>query len=206
MIGAIILAAGSSTRMGQSKQLLPVNGKPLLKKTVEAVLDGGISQAVVVLGSNESEHRRLLEKENIEIHFNVDWARGMGSSIRSGLRLLTERYPDIEGVIVLVCDQPLLNAEVIKHLIEQYRQTAKPVIASGYEGTAGVPVLFDRTYFESLMNMPDDQGAKKLIMKNPDDVAIISFPGGEIDLDTIDDYNTFLATGGSSESQFPDAP
>jgi molybdenum cofactor cytidylyltransferase len=192
MIGAIILAAGSSSRMGQSKQMLPVHGQPLLTNAVKAVLDSGISRVVVVLGANEKAHRDILSQEKVNITLNTDWELGMGNSIRAGLHSILSTYPDLSGVVILVCDQPLLTSEIISGIIERYHETAKPVIASFYQGTSGVPVFFSQAYFEKLRNLPDDQGAKKLILQNLSDVALFPFPGGEIDLDTMDDYNAFV--------------
>lgn len=190
--GAIILAAGSSSRMGQSKQMLDIGGKKLLVKTIQTILDGGISNVVIVLGSDEARHRQLLKSLPVDIVNNLRWEKGMGSSIKAGLEHLTSKHPMLEIIIVSVCDQPLLRLENISKLISQHQQTRKPIIASRYSMMPGVPVLFHKTYFQKLAALADDQGAKKIILQNPADVAEVDFPGGEVDLDTRQDYEAFL--------------
>lgn len=189
--GTIILAAGSSSRMGQSKQMLDVNGEKLLAKTVKAALDSHAGTVAVVLGSHEKAHRESLGGLPVEIVYNENWKNGMGSSIKKGLSHLMSGDPSLEAVVVLVCDQPLLTAENIIRLIMEYRQSKKPIIASRYSQTPGVPVLFDRIYFPQLMALPNDQGAKQIMLQHRDDVSEVDFPGGEIDLDTPEDYDAF---------------
>lgn len=190
MTGAIILAAGSSSRMGQSKQMLDIAGQPLLRKTAIAVVEAGMAHAVVVLGSNDAEHRSILEGLNVETIYNASWVKGMGTSIRTGVEALT-KYPAISSILILVCDQPLLTSETILKITAKFNSSRKPIVASSYRGVPGVPVLFDRTYFDRLKQLPDDQGAKKLILQNRNDIELVSFPGGEIDLDTMADYDAF---------------
>lgn len=189
--GTIILAAGASSRMGQSKQMLDVNGEKLLVRTVKAALDSHGGTVVVVLGSHEKAHRKSLCGLPVEIVYHSNWKNGMGSSIKKGLSHLMSGNPSLEAVVILVCDQPLLTAENITRLIREYRQSKKTIIASRYSKMPGVPVLFDRIYFPHLMALPDDQGAKQIILQHRDDVSEVDFPGGEIDLDTPEDYDAF---------------
>ena len=194
--GAIILAAGSSSRMGQSKQLLDIHGEQLLVKTVQTVLKAGIAQVAVVLGADEGQHRKIIEHLPAEIVFNRHWERGMGSSLKAGLQHVLAQHPSLDAVIVLVCDQPLLKTGNISGLVERHMETGKPIIASRYSGRPGVPALFDKSYFEQLGRLPDDQGAKKIILQNMNDVSEVDFPGGEVDLDTREDYDAFVRREG----------
>lgn len=191
--GAIILAAGASSRMGTSKQLLDVNGEALLTRTINSVINAGLADIVVVLGADEAAHRNILHQLKVHITVNELWEAGMGSSIKAGMHHLIAQVPDVQAVIIFVCDQPMLTADIISGIIARFREIKKQIVASGYSDAAGVPVLFARSYFATLMQLPDDQGAKKIILQNPDDVAIVPFAGGEIDLDTRDDYERFLA-------------
>jgi len=188
---AIILAAGSSSRMGQSKQLLDIKGKKLLIRTIDSVLQAGISEVTVVLGSEEPVHRKILKGLPVDIVHNPDWEKGMGSSLKAGLQYLISKNPSFETIVVLVCDQPLLSKENISSLLNKYSDIRRPIIASRYSGMPGVPALFDKSYFKKLATLPDDQGAKKIILQNPADVYEIDFPGGEVDLDTMEDYRAF---------------
>ena len=187
---AIILAAGPSSRMGQPKQMLDIRGERLLVKIAQTFLNAGISNVVVVLGSNEQAHREILKDQPVDIVHNPNWKSGMGSSIKTGLQHLT-LDPSVESVILSVCDQPLLSEDIISGLVRESTETGKPIIASEYSGVPGVPALFHRSYFGRLADLPDDQGAKKIIMNNSSDVSVIPFPGGEIDLDTWGDYEKF---------------
>ena len=188
---AIILAAGSSSRMGQSKQMLDIDGEPLLLKVVKASMNSLISTTVVVLGSNEAGHRKILNGLSIEIIHNEHWQKGMGNSLKHGIHHLLNVSPSVDAVIILVCDQPMLGPEHITNLLSAYQENKKPIIASRYLNTAGVPALFDKSYFNQLMSLPDSQGAKKIILEHSENVYEVDFPGGEIDLDTMKAYNAF---------------
>jgi molybdenum cofactor cytidylyltransferase len=190
-IGIIVLAAGASTRMGQSKQLLPVNGEPLLIRSIAAALDSTAQKITVVLGANEKEHRTLIDDLNTGVVYNEHWQKGMGSSIKAGLKSLLALNASLTGIVVLVCDQPLLTSDHINRLIAMHVQTLKPIVASAYAGTTGVPVFFHSTCFKQLLSLKDEQGAKKVIQENAGNVVTIDFPQGEIDIDTPDDYNNF---------------
>lgn len=190
--GAIILAAGPSSRMGRSKQLLDIKGEKLLVKTIQTVLKAGISAVSVVLGAREQEHRNAIQQLPVDIVFNKHWERGMGSSLKSGLLHLLSTYPALDTVVILVCDQPLLRSENISALLKRYQETGKPLIASRYSRMPGVPSLFAKSYFEKLARLPDDQGAKKIILQNQADVSEVEFRGGEVDLDTMEDYDAFV--------------
>lgn len=191
---AVILAAGSSSRMGQSKQMLDIHGEKLLIRTIGSFLRAGIPRVIVVLGANEKRHRELISDLPVEIIHNTDWQRGMGSSLKTGVRKVVADDPSVEVVIVSVCDQPLLSSEHIESLVARHKETGKKVIASQYSGAPGVPALFHKTFFERLMLLPDDQGAKKIILENSEETSLIPFPGGEIDLDTMEDYQSYLDT------------
>ena len=190
-IGIILLAAGSSSRMGQSKQLLELNGKPLLRNTANVALASDIKKIIVVLGAFEKEHRKLVQDLPVNIVYNSRWEKGMGSSLKAGLNYLLRGDPKLSGVVILVCDQPLLQASHIKNLIALHVKTKKPIVASQYAKTLGVPAFFEKKYFSELLNLDDTHGAKKVIQQHPEDLSSMNFPEGEIDLDTPEDYQTF---------------
>jgi molybdenum cofactor cytidylyltransferase len=189
---AILLAAGPSSRMGRSKQMLDIDGQQLLIKTTRTFLDAGVSPLIVVLGSDEKAHKALLTGHPVAIVSNSNWQSGMGTSLKAGLTHLLSVAPSSQAVILSVCDQPLLSSDLIRELIKTYYREQKKIVASLYSGEPGVPALFDAAYFEKLASLPDNQGAKKLILENPSDAAVVPFPGGEIDLDTMQDYERFI--------------
>ncbi|MEJ7647203.1 MAG: nucleotidyltransferase family protein [Chryseolinea sp.] len=188
----LILAAGSSSRMGRSKQLLEIKGQPLLLQTVRVALACDTGEVIVVLGSGEQNHLDIIKTLPVKKVINHYWKSGIGSSIKTGLHHIVREFPEAKGVIILVCDQPELTSSHILSLVETFSRVGKSIIASAYDNTAGVPVLFSRSFFSNLLIIADDHGAKKLIEQFPDQVATVEFFGGEIDLDTFDDYNKYL--------------
>lgn len=187
-VHAIILAAGSSSRMGQPKQLLKVNDETLLIRTIKTVAAAGLSniEITVVLGSNYEQHRDIVSPLKINIQHNIDWADGMGSSLKYGLKSIFAQK--LAGVLILVCDQPLLTPKHIQKLIQQFHVSPQSIVASHYNNTDGVPAIFPSTLFEQLLTIGDDQGAKKVLQQNRQNLISVDFPDGAIDLDTPEDY------------------
>ena len=191
-IGLMILAAGASTRMGTPKQLLPFQGRSLLRYIAEVAIASCCHPVVVVLGSQAK--RMKLEVDGLALHSveNHQWAEGMGTSIPAGLTALTVLHPALNAVVIVLCDQPFVSASLIDQLVESYRSTQRPIIASAYANTLGVPALFDRSLFTELMRMPVNVGAKYLIKQHAEKVFQVSFPKGAIDLDTPAQYQQLL--------------
>jgi molybdenum cofactor cytidylyltransferase len=187
-VGAIILAAGGSSRFGQPKQLLPFRGESLVRRAVRAAAEAGCKRIAVVAG----EQRDLIETELREtpafvIH-NSNWERGLGTSIRVGLQHLLGAHPPADAVVLLACDQPFVDARTISALVTMQEDSGKPIVASRYANAFGVPALFDRSFFAALLALPDDSGAKTLIESRGNAVAEIAFEEGAIDIDTPSDF------------------
>jgi len=187
-VGAVILAAGASSRFGQPKQLLSFQGESLLRRAVRSALEAGCACVTVVAGEARDRIEIELLGTPAVVAENWEWQRGLGTSVRCGLRHLLGSRPEIEAVVLLVCDQPFLDAGVIAALIARQQSSGKPIVASSYAGTFGIPALFHHTCFESLLALPDDSGAKMLIESRSGDVAQIEFEKGAIDIDTPDDF------------------
>ena len=193
---AVILAAGESVRLGQPKQLLSFRGTSLLRAAVDSAHDAGCAPIFVVVAAVESASPAMIAlRHGIErtiagseafLVENPDWRRGIGTSIRAGAQAAAAS--DVATLVLLVCDQPLLNSATIALLRARREQTEKPMIACAYAGTIGVPALFDRSFFQALLTLPDDEGAKALLMSHPEDVAQIPFPEGAVDIDTPADW------------------
>lgn len=189
--GIIILAAGDSSRMGQSKQLLKVGNQTLLQKSVQTALHSGIEKIVVVLGSNDKAHLENIKDLPVKIVINENWKTGMGSSIKSGLKSLIDSH--LDGVIIMVCDQPFVTSDHIKSLIATHRKKHKPLVAAHYANTFGVPALFTKKYLDQLLALGDNEGAKKIIMTHEKELGVLDLPEAAIDLDTVEDYRKFIA-------------
>jgi molybdenum cofactor cytidylyltransferase len=184
-IGAVVLAAGGSSRLGRPKQLLIFRGETLIRRAVRAATEAGCDPIVAVVGENGEAIQRELSATSALIVENREWQRGLGTSIRRGVK---EIPGSIDGVVLLACDQPLVDSEVIRQLIVTQETTGKAIVASRYADTLGVPALFDRAVLGALQELPDNSGAKVLIEARPDDVASVAFDGGSIDIDTPEDF------------------
>jgi molybdenum cofactor cytidylyltransferase len=191
-VAIVILAAGASSRMGRSKQLLEIEGEPLLRRCAKVALEVNQGPVIVVLGANEKLHREIVEDLPLYIISNHFWKTGMGSSIKTGLNYLIQVAPEAKGAILSVCDQPALSRQHLEKLIQKFKTGKKKIIASSYAHSSGVPVLFGRPFFSNLLLLGDEQGAKKIVQQFPTEVDNVEFPKGSIDLDTEEDYQSFL--------------
>lgn len=190
-VGVVILAAGASTRMGTPKQLLPYRGRSLLRHAAETALTSVCHPIIVVLGANAERLRQEVKDLPVQVVENLRWVEGMSSSIRAGVAALDAEPDKTSAVVLALCDQPFVSAQVINHLVEAYHFTGKPVVASEYSGTLGVPALFSRTLFSEIKALRGGEGAKQVITKYAHDVLGVPFPEGAIDVDTPKDYEQF---------------
>ncbi|HYG38274.1 MAG TPA: nucleotidyltransferase family protein [Cytophagales bacterium] len=191
-IAILLLAAGSSTRLKEPKQLLDIHGQPLLLRSVETAYACAEKQTFVVLGSEFEMHKNLISDLPVKIIQNKSWEKGMGNSIKAGLSYIIKAVAQVEAVIIMVCDQPLVTTAYLEKMIQKYSDCGKRIIASSYAATLGVPALFHKSIFPSILQLDDTHGAKMIIESNPEDVETISFPEGAIDIDTSQDYQNFL--------------
>jgi len=186
--GAIILAAGASTRMGRPKQALTLGGKPLVVRTVEAALDAGAWPVVVVVGARADEVVPLLARHPVLVTDNAGWPEGMASSVRAGMGELERFSRALEAALLAVCDQPAFAADVIARLLAARRATGRSIAAARYGGRNGVPALFGREHFAALGAVTGEAGARGLLNEHPERVAAVELPELEADLDTPEDY------------------
>ncbi len=192
MPGLIILAAGSSARLGQPKQLLMYKGESLIRRAVHAGIDAHCTPIVVVLGAHFEEIKPEIEAESAHIAYNPYWQEGIASSIRIGVSELRKKNIDIEETIIMLCDQPMADATLFKNMMLEKRKTGKGIVSCSYNDTIGVPVLYHKTYFGELLALKGDDGAKKILIRHRNEVGTIPFPGGAIDIDTMNDYKDML--------------
>lgn len=189
-VGAVILAAGGSSRLGRPKQLLTFRDETLVRRAVRAAAEAGCDPVIVVAGDLGEAIQLELQSTAAIIVENPEWPRGLGTSVRRGLQ---EVEGSIDAVVLLACDQPLVDKAVIAELIAAQEKTEKPIVASSYANTLGIPALFDRSCFSALLALPDDSGAKTLIAARPNDVAAVAFERGAIDIDTPEDFERLTA-------------
>ena len=184
----VILAAGTSSRLGSPKQLLEYNGKTLLQHAIDTALATGCPKVMVVLGARADMLKTELANEPIEVLENKNWQEGMTSSIRYALQNITIAGFQPESIIFMVCDQPFVTSSLLMSLVEKGVETGLPIIASGYDDKAGTPAMFHKSMFPQLMDLKGDKGARALLAAQPEKVAIVPFPKGVTDIDTVADY------------------
>jgi CTP:molybdopterin cytidylyltransferase MocA len=185
--GAVILAAGGSSRMGAVKQLLELDGRSLIGRAVDAARAAQAHTIVVVLGAEAEKVRAPNARYPILTELNPEWPEGLSSSIRRGVRALLDSEPDLNAVLLTPCDQPALSAEIIAQLASLQKSTGR-IAAARYDGRNGAPAVFGRGHFERLQTLTGDEGARKLLNTDPDGVVTLDCPAMGFDLDTPSDY------------------
>jgi molybdenum cofactor cytidylyltransferase len=187
-VAVLILAAGASTRMGESKQLLEIGGKTLLRRAAETALASRCRPVIAVLGSEAERMRRALDGLPLEMVVNADWKRGQSSSIRAGLAALEERPERARAALIMLCDQPRVTSALLDEIVNAYELRNPPIVACEYADTVGAPALFDRTLFPELERLSGDRGAREVLERVPGRVVGVPFPDAAFDVDTPEDY------------------
>lgn len=191
MTGLIILAAGESSRLGFPKQTLLYHGKTLLELSIAAGLRSKCSPLIVVLGANAESIEDGIKQYNINIIYNAEWAEGMSSSIRAGVKAIMKDHT-IENMVIMLCDQPFVTNIVIDNLLDKQKASGKKIVACTYKETAGVPALFNKSLFGELSTLTGQEGAKKIFNIHQEEIAFIEFKKGAIDIDTLTDYRELI--------------
>ena len=189
----LVLAAGPSHRFGKPKQLLEYKGKTLLENVIDNAIQSTIGPVLVVTGANHSKLERILKKyDSIKTVHHKGWSKGLSSSIQKGLNASRKYFPNLYGILILLCDQPLVNHEHIIDIVRSHYAYGKKIIASGYGGSYGVPVFFHKTIFGYLDKISETEGAKTVISKLKQDVHVIPNADAEFDVDTPESYKKLL--------------
>jgi molybdenum cofactor cytidylyltransferase len=178
--------------MGSPKQTLQYQGKSLLRRAVLAALGAGCHPVIVVTGAHSELSRHELDGLDVREVLNTRWETGMASSVRAGVEALVSADADVAAAVLMLCDQPHVTADIISGLVAAHHATGKPVIASTYSGSFGVPALFDRTLFAELMQLEGRSGAKEVIKRHASEAHFLPFQNGEVDVDTPDDFSRLL--------------
>lgn len=187
MIAAIVLAAGSSSRMGRPKLLLRLGGKSLLRRTVDELERAPVDYIVVVLSGAVPELEAELAGTRARAVINPRYREGMSTSLLAGMEALPA---DTEAVVVTPADMPFLRAEAVARLVECFRRGSRPILVAEAGGIRGSPALFHRSVFPLVQQVTGDVGARDVVRQNPHLVEVITFedPGMMRDVDTWDDF------------------
>jgi molybdenum cofactor cytidylyltransferase len=184
MIAAIVLAAGQGSRFGKCKQLMPLDGKPLLQHTLDHLNESRIDDIVVVLGAFAEEIREQIRFDRERIVINPDFERGMSTSLQAGLRAIDR---NAEAAVIALGDQPFVEAKTIDALLDEYRRSQSPIVVPTYNGRRGNPVLIDRSLFERALEIRGDVGFRAVFGKEDVAEVPVSDSGVIIDIDTMED-------------------
>jgi len=184
----IVLAAGGASRMGLPKQLLQYRGKSLLRRAAETALGTHPAEVVAVIGFESDRMKHELDDLPVRLITNQGWQEGIASSIRAGI---AEIPVTVEASLMLLCDQPFVTSDLLLRLITACTDE-KPIAATGYEQTYGVPACFMRSLFAELLDLHGDAGAKRVIHRDQRRVTTVPFPEARVDIDTLEDYRTHL--------------
>lgn len=195
-LGAVVLAAGASKRLGQSKQLLRYRGETLVERAVRIAYEAGAETVFVVLGGDYQPVFEVLQRYQPELRLllNQRWAEGMGTSV--ALAAAAAERHEVDDLLVLTCDQIAVTPQHLRELVAASHR--EHVVASSYAERRGVPALFPDFSFHALQQVGGDRGARDLLQN--DDVVQLALPGGEIDIDTPEDLAMLLEAEHSDEA------
>jgi molybdenum cofactor cytidylyltransferase len=185
VIAAVMLAAGLARRMGRQKLLLQLQGKPVVRWSVEHIVSH-VEDVVVVTGPEDTAIRQALEDFPVRFAVNPRPQDGQGTSIAAGIAALK---PWTTAALIALGDQPRMPAAVVPALLDAFRRSGKAIVAPVYQGVHGTPVLFSSEVFGELRALTGDAGARAVVKANPERVEAVAFDlAMPPDVDTPEDY------------------
>ena len=192
MISVILLAAGESKRMGNLKQLMPFGRSTIMEQPIDALLGSAVDEVIVVVGHRSEEVIKTIGTRPVKLAVNPDYMQGMSTSIVAGIKLIDRK----SGAVMLAFgDQPFIDSRTVNRLIKEFRNCDKGIAIPTYQGRRGHPIIFDIKYKKSLLALTGDIGGRQILHDHPGDIleVAVNSEGVTIDIDTIDDYNSYLA-------------
>jgi molybdenum cofactor cytidylyltransferase len=170
-VHGVVLAAGTSSRYGESNKLLEqVDGEPLVGHAVESILSAGPDGVTVVLGHDAARMEAALADHEVDLRTNDAFASGRSTSVATAVAAARER--DADAVLIALGDMPFIRVESIETLLEAYARGAGDALAAAYEGKRGNPVLFDERFFDALSAIDGDVGGREILQSDPDAVGV----------------------------------
>ena len=201
MICGIVLAAGSSRRMGVQKLLLPFGGKTVITHIVDQLLESSIDRVHVVVGNQAERVSREISDRPVSIVINANYESGMLSSVRCGLQSLPRQC---RTVLVALGDQPSMTSELINQMLHSFRASEKSILVPLYKGRRGHPILFSIVHRDNVLTHYDDVGLRGLLHSHPDDVYELTVSTSSVlmDMDYPADYRRELMS--FDQADFPE--
>lgn len=190
VIGCVILAAGGSRRLGQPKQLLCLEGRTLIERVAQTVLQvSALWPVVVVVGAAAEPIRAALVHYPVLVVDNPAWSEGVASSLRTGLETVQRFTRQVDAVLFVLCDQPALDPAMLGQLLARRASGPGSVVMARYGGHPGAPTLIGARHLPALAHLVGDQGAKQLINTlPPHEVELVDLPALAWDIDTPADW------------------
>ncbi|CAL2108449.1 molybdenum cofactor cytidylyltransferase [Tenacibaculum sp. 190524A02b] len=189
-VAILILAAGTSSRMGRIKQVLPYKHTTLLGWTIEQVIAVKEADTFVVLGANMGLIKKSIDAYSITIIENKSYREGLSTSIVTGIN--TIEVNAFDKVLILLADQPKITTDYLKKLIEISKKNQAKIIASNYGDKIGVPAIFPKKYFSKLKELTGDKGAGKLLNTTLKSEVLSLLNSNLTDIDTLTNYHELL--------------
>ncbi|BDG02924.1 nucleotidyltransferase family protein [Anaeromyxobacter oryzae] len=190
-IAAVVLAAGSSARMGRNKLLLSLGGESVLRRAVRRASEAGLDPVLVVLGHDAGRATAELAGLACRPVVNPEWSLGKSASVRAGIAAVP---PEAIAAIVMLADMPLVTAEMLAELARTYRRGAARAVASRYGDVHAPPILYDRTLFDELVATKGDHCGKHVVKHHGAEAAVVTWPPAALaDLDVPADYERIRA-------------
>tara|TARA_R110002095_G_scaffold176779_1_gene154170 strand:- start:65 stop:670 length:606 start_codon:yes stop_codon:yes gene_type:complete len=188
-IAVVVLAAGSSKRMGKPKQLLKWGNETLITHTIQTALKLNTHEFYVVLGANFQLIEKTINHFPITILNNENWEQGLGTSIACASKHILNQKLKIDAVLFILADQPFITSDYLNKIVSSFSPQKNQIVASSYQNRKfGVPALFDNYFLYSLCHLKDDFGAKYILKKNEIFVKALIPPVKNVDLDFKEDY------------------
>jgi len=184
-LSILLLAAGSSSRLGQPKQLLPFKGTTLVAERVKSIRSVADGELIVVTGAARKDVLHSMENLAFKEAFNASYYAGMSGSINIGIGALS---PTTSACVIMLVDQPFISPTHLLEMAAKWEKNKDKIVAASYSGFHGVPVIFPRSYFPQLLSLQGDQGARKaLVQLGPEEIVSYHLPEAGIDIDTVED-------------------
>lgn len=188
-VGAVIIAAGASSRLGQPKQLVKWQGETLLQRAIRIARESGTAPVLVVLGAHREEIESRVDFCGTKIVVNRNWQEGMAGSIRFGIEGLKEKSFEAEGALLMICDQPAVTTDHLRQMLDAFHRNPTSAVASLYAGKRGIPAIFPSEAFPDLLALRGDMGARGLLLKPDRKVIEIPLRNGDQDIDSPEDLS-----------------
>ena len=197
-VAGVVLAAGSSTRMGRNKLYFELDGETLLRRVVRRAIRAGLDPVIVVVGHEAERARAELAGLSCTPVDNPDHALGINRSLRTGISHVPERA---RAAVVMLADMPFVTSPMVAGLVARYRESTAPLVISAYGEVNAPPMLYDRALFSELRQMSGEGCGRQVVRRHRHEAVAVSWPEAALqDVDVPEDYERIKAELGDSEA------